>query len=60
MPGDTSFQKVPRRIISQAGLFDAVEALASNVNALVARMDQQDIKLDLIVEILNGRTAQAD
>jgi hypothetical protein len=50
------FEKRPGRIISQAGLFDAVEVLAVNVNTLSERMDRQEAKLDLILEILHGRT----
>jgi hypothetical protein len=47
-------QKRASRIISQAGLYELVQDMATKVDALDPRLNRIERRLDLILEKLNG------
>lgn len=50
-------EKRASRTISQSALYDVVQDMARKVDELDPRLNAMDSKLDLILEILHGRTS---
>ena len=49
-------EKRASRLISQSALYDLVQDMAHKVDQVEPRLGTMDRKLDLILEILHGRT----
>lgn len=50
-------EKRASSVISNSALYDLVQDIAHKVDQVDPRLDTMDRKLDLILEILHGRTA---